>query len=199
MTYKYRPQTKSDLLSCIANEIYIQGDAADLNCIDTSCITDMSNIFQNSQFNGDISKWNASNVTDMGCMFHNSKFNGDISGWNTGKVMDMLSTFSNSRFNGDISIWDVGQVIDMEKMFGLSLFNGDISCRDVSNVVDMVDIFENSYFIQNIWGWNLKSINSDSLDYINGWRQRHLHIYERVFLNAEIPIPVTQSSQKMKI
>ena len=42
----------------------------------------MSYMFNNSQFNGDISKWDTSNVTNMSWMFHGSKFNGNISNWN---------------------------------------------------------------------------------------------------------------------
>jgi surface protein len=38
-------------------------------------------MFNGSQFNGDISKWNVSSVTMMYRMFRNSKFNGDISQW----------------------------------------------------------------------------------------------------------------------
>jgi surface protein len=41
----------------------------------------MINMFDNSQFNGDISSWDVSNVTDMGGMFGDSKFDGDISKW----------------------------------------------------------------------------------------------------------------------
>lgn len=36
--------------------------SADLNFIDTSLIKDMSRLFKNSEFNGDISKWDVSNV-----------------------------------------------------------------------------------------------------------------------------------------
>jgi surface protein len=39
----------------------------------------MSELFDKSEFTGDISKWDVSNVTDMGNMFRYSKFNGDIS------------------------------------------------------------------------------------------------------------------------
>ena len=65
----------------------------------------MSGIFFNSQFNGDILKWNVSNVTDMRSMFANSQFNGDIARWNVSNVTDMSGIFFNSQFNGDISNW----------------------------------------------------------------------------------------------
>jgi len=41
----------------------------------------MYSMFNNSKFNGDISKWDVSKVTNMDSMFSGSKFNGDISQW----------------------------------------------------------------------------------------------------------------------
>ncbi len=84
MEYKYTPKTKEELISAIEKEIDLQGDDADLNCIDTSAITDMSNLFGLRYgfccFEGDVSKWNVSKVTDMsGMFFENQYFNGDIS------------------------------------------------------------------------------------------------------------------------
>jgi surface protein len=46
----------------------------------------MFGMFQNSEFNGDISKWNVSNVTTMFRMFYRSRFNGDISKWDVSNV-----------------------------------------------------------------------------------------------------------------
>ena len=39
----------------------------------------MGYMFTESEFNGDISKWDVSNVYDMSGMFAESKFNSDIS------------------------------------------------------------------------------------------------------------------------
>jgi len=57
-----------------------------LNWIDTSSIKDMSILFKDAEFDGDISEWDVSNVINMESMFENSSFNQDISNWNVDNV-----------------------------------------------------------------------------------------------------------------
>ena len=97
--------------------IKVLGDECNLNFIDTELITYMRSMFDNSEFNGDISSWNVENVTNMRYMFHNSKLNGDISGWDVGNVTNMGFMFYYSKFNGDISSWNVENVANMRYMF----------------------------------------------------------------------------------
>ena len=87
-----------------------QGVNADLHHIDITAITDLSHLFFNTVFNGDISCWDTSRVTNMEKMFADSSFNGDISRWDTSQVESMNSMFRDSKFNGDISQWDVRNV-----------------------------------------------------------------------------------------
>jgi surface protein len=47
----------------------------------------MEYMFTDSEFNGDISKWNISNVTDMTAMFEGSEFNRDLSSWNVDSIL----------------------------------------------------------------------------------------------------------------
>lgn len=115
-----QPKTKEELIKIIqkTRENSLKGDEVDLNFIDTSLITDISDLFfYLPNFNGDISKWDVSNVTNMNFMFYGSKFNKDISKWDVSSVTEMKYMFSNSEFNGDISKWNVSNVIDMKDMF----------------------------------------------------------------------------------
>lgn len=79
-----------DLKSYIAWAVTCHGPSVDLNHIDVSAIRDMSLLFSNSPFNGNISDWNVSNVQTFARMFKNSQFNGDISNWTIGRADNML-------------------------------------------------------------------------------------------------------------
>ena len=74
-----QPKNKVELMKIIKDTIKEQGNNCDLNFIDTSLIKDMSYLFYNTKFNGDISQWDVSNVKDMDHMLGGTPFNGDIS------------------------------------------------------------------------------------------------------------------------
>jgi len=81
---------------------------------DTEDVTDMSYMFYNTIFSGDISNWDTKNVTNMYSMFRGSQFNKNISSWNTGSVTRMGRMFDgNTVFNYDLSGWCVGSVSDV--------------------------------------------------------------------------------------
>ena len=133
--YNYHPKTYKELKELVDKLIEERGDDADLNDIDTSEITDMSYMFNGSNFDGDISEWDVSNVKYMSYMLSNSSFTGE---------------------NGDISNWDVSNVEDMDYMFYYSEFNGDISNWDVKKVKTMKDIFNLSPLEKNTPKWYAK-------------------------------------------
>ena len=120
---EYHPKTKDELkkniIECIKNDKY------DLNCIDTSKITDMSYLFGSlnnvpiQSINFDVSEWDVSNVEYMQHMFSYCKnFNGDLSKWNVSNVDNMSNMFFNcKKFDCDLSNWNISNVKFMERMF----------------------------------------------------------------------------------
>ena len=95
--YDYHPKSKKELQDLLKQLIKERGNEGDFNDIDTSEITDMSELFKGmDKFNGDISKWDVSNVTDMSFMFYDCEsFNQDISKWDVSNVIDMQGMFYN--------------------------------------------------------------------------------------------------------
>ena len=122
--YKYFPETKEELKDIIKQRIESEGKEVDLNDIDTSKITDMSDLFRgldlNFDFNGDISNWDVSNVISMEAMFYGCKlFNQDISNWDVSNVTNMSWMFAGCQsFNQDISRWNISGVKNFNNIFG---------------------------------------------------------------------------------
>ena len=96
---------KYQLKDLIKEAINKYGNNVDLNYIDTSQITDMSWLFFNSSFDGDISRWDVSNVKYMNSMFECSEFNKQIDQWNISNVVNMHNIFKDSKFDQDLYKW----------------------------------------------------------------------------------------------
>ena len=157
-------EAKEDLKAYIEDYCEKHGWDSDLNHIDVSRITDMSMLFEHTEFTGDISRWDVSNVKDTSGMFAYTNFSGDLSEWNTGNVRNMSGMFYDSDFKGDLSKWNTGNVTDMSGMFCESLFNGDIRYWNVDNVIDMSDMFAHSSFKQDVGKWSLHpSVNNHNM------------------------------------
>lgn len=82
----YINATDDDIRSIVEREIKHYGIHANLNHILVDDITDMTSLFTDLDFDGDISQWNVGKVTDMSYVFERSTFNGDISDWNVRNV-----------------------------------------------------------------------------------------------------------------
>ena len=137
------PKNKVELRKII--EFYSENyPECTLNWLDVSQITDMSHLFDNTKYNGDISKWDTSNVTDMTYMFYEAhNFNQPIGDWDVSNVTDMSYMFCGAiKFNQPIGGWDTSNVIKMNYMFSNAfVFNKNISTWNVSRVTDMSYMF----------------------------------------------------------
>jgi len=154
----------------VKDELDKLGHDADLNHIDVSEVTTLSDLFscldsdylgsKYKDLNPDISKWNVANVTHMmGTFYKCENFNSDLSKWDTGKVRFFNEVFSNCyKFNSDISGWDVSSALSMAYMFfDCKNFNQPLCDWDVSNTTNMESMFSNcESFLQDLSGWKLK-------------------------------------------
>ena len=139
---KYHPETYREL------SILINDPKVNLGEIDTSKITDMSNLFafkyrERTDFSG-IEKWDMSNVEKMSYMFAGCQsFNQDISNWNVSSVKNMEFMFQCcDNFNQPLNDWNVGNVEDMYGMFCICTnFNQPLNNWDVGNVYCLNEMF----------------------------------------------------------
>ena len=132
------PRNNKELRDIILTTIDKEGPECDLNFIDVHKVDNMNELFMNTKFNGDISKWDVSNVFCMINMFANCPFNGDISKWDTRNLEEAQRMFKGSKFNGDISKWNV---------FNLE-FLGEMFCNDKK-------------FRGNLNKWNIRSLQGE--------------------------------------
>ena len=110
------PENKMQLYEIIKDRTtgMREGDTIDLNDIDVSNITDMSNLFNQEKllhYNYDVSKWDVSKVKNMSWMFAKLKyFNCDISNWDVSNVEEMSYMFFKcASFDQDLSGWCVSK------------------------------------------------------------------------------------------
>lgn len=158
----YFPENKEELIKIIKNLIEENkgNNIVDLNCINTSNITDMSCLFELEDIiNIDISEWDVSNVTTMYNMFSGCKklvSVGNLGNWNVEQVQNMHAMFyycEKLKSIGDISLWNVERVENVWAMFSncnnLNLI-GDLSNWNIHNVSDMSFMFYKCTSLTNI-------------------------------------------------
>ena len=164
---KYCPKTKEELVENI-KELIGKG-VTNLNCIDTSKITDMSYLFERelSKINNiNISKWDVSNVENMHSMFiYCENFEGKgLENWDVSNVKDMGHMFDDcKKFDCDLSGWNVSNVTNMTDMFAnCESFKGKgLENWNVNNVTDMYRMFFNcKNFNCNLSKWNVSNVDN---------------------------------------
>ena len=132
---------------------------------DLTGVTDMSNMFNSSFFNGNISKWDVSSVTDMSWMFAISDFDQPLNDWDVSSVTNMSNMFQNAAsFNQPLTSWNVSQVTDMSKMFANTfVFNQPLNDWNVASVTDMSNMFAGALvFNQPLTNWDVTSVTDMS-------------------------------------
>ncbi|SUW00312.1 BspA family leucine-rich repeat surface protein [Brachyspira pilosicoli] len=167
---KYKPKTKQEL------EKLVYTDGIKLYDVDTSLITDMSELFYKSSrkdFEG-IEDWDVSNVEDMSYMFaymsydsfesrSKAKFNRNLNNWNVSKVKHMSFMFYYCQdFNQPLDKWDVSNVEDMFRMFdNCKKFNQPLNSWNVSNVTNMSGMFQVAEsFNQPLDKWDVSNVTT---------------------------------------
>ena len=117
---------------------------------------------------GHISSWDTSQVTDMKQLFQNSIFNDDISAWDTSAVTSMFATFGSAeQFDQPLNDWNVSGVTSMVGMFAnAESFNQPLDSWDVSQVASLDSMFYYAYALDQDLSWCIDAsvvFNSDSL------------------------------------
>ncbi|MEI0595116.1 BspA family leucine-rich repeat surface protein [Brachyspira pilosicoli] len=180
---KYKPKTKQEL------EKLVYTDGIKLYDVDTSLITDMSELFYKSSrkdFEG-IEDWDVSNVEDMSYMFaymsydsfesrSKAKFNRNLNNWNVSKVKHMSFMFYYCQdFNQPLDKWDVSNVEDMFRMFdNCKKFNQPLNNWNVSNVTNMSGMFQVAgSFNQPLDKWDVSNVTTmrAMFNYAKGFNQ----------------------------
>ena len=109
------------------------GNKGNFNWINTSKITDMSELFEeNIKFNGHIELWDVSNVNDFSRMFNEARaFNQPIGDWDVSSATNMEAMFMAAKsFNQPIDNWNVQNVTNFNGMFMFA----DAYCQSLYNL-----------------------------------------------------------------
>ena len=159
-------RAREDLIKAVQNQPITGNPTAtddnlrNINEWDVSHVTDMSGLFEGSQFNHPIHNWDVRNVTDMSEMFDGSQFNHPLNNWDVRNVTNMDSMFMDSQFNHPINDWDVRNVTNMCDMFHETPFNHPLHNWNVRNVEYMARMFLGTPFNHPLGGWNVRNVRN---------------------------------------
>ena len=169
--YKYHPQTKEELISNI--DELLDKEISDFNCINTSNIIDMSDLFVEinkiKKINFNVSNWDVSNVENMSNIFsYCFAFDCDLSKWNVSNVTNTSCMFyycHNFKAKG-LENWNVSKVTHFEYMFSYcdNITDIDLSKWNVSNGMYFNLMF---YKCENFKGNGLEKWSLDNAEYMS--------------------------------
>ena len=144
-----------------------QCECYDLSNLDVSKIDNLSYVFRDSYYNGDLSKWDLSNVLTIESLFEYSIFNNDsISNWDVSNVKNMSGLFYCCPFNQNLSNWDVSKVNNMDRMFSYSNFDKDLSSWNLNPFLSCNYMFNKNSSFENKYNSG-KEFSLFSKDIIN--------------------------------
>lgn len=143
--YKYYPKDKDELMKII-KDLVIHKHEMNLNCINISEITDMSDIFRDfSDYRNvdlsqlDISQWDVSHVTDFSRMFANcgKQLKLDLSNWDVknGQKFSFMFWNCDSMDESDINTWTINPTAITTLMF-----DKDFDITDGIKIYDRDDL-----------------------------------------------------------
>lgn len=172
--YVEYPKDKKELVDILRKRLEDQSNASEknpinLNDIDISNITDLSNVFWRvSHLHPkyiDISHWDVSNVLDFSNMFNECSTLhsiGDISGWNVSSGQDFYNMFNGCKMLkniGDLSDWKMGSAINIKSMFE--------NCKRLTDIGDV-----GQWVVSNVRNFNFMFKGCEKLKPIdlNNWK-----------------------------
>lgn len=181
--------------------------------LDTSKVTDMSNMLDSSNINIDcIKDWDTSNATNMTYMFNGcSSLNSldSIENWNVSKVTNMRYMFDGCSYltSVDLTSWDTSKVANMGNMFdGTNLETlSAIDCSGISgtdnNGAGMFG-YSGLSTLKNFGGWIglKKSVTNYGINKCsNLTRESCINILNGLFNFTENQLTPSSSEGKLKV
>ena len=118
----------------------------------------LKNRVQAIQKYGEIETWDTKNVTDMSELFERSNFNENISDWDTSSVANMqMMFFEATSFNKPLN-WDTSSVTNMSYMFyNATSFDKPLNF-DTSSVTNMSRMFREATSFNKPLNWDTSSV-----------------------------------------
>lgn len=191
--------TNENIKDLVNESIKNYGTGVDLNFIDTSKVTNMNSLFDQTDFEGDISYWNVSNVTNMNYMFYQCEnFNCNLSNWepkNLERAEGMFEGCINFIGTG-LDNWELPKLKYANFMFAnCENFNQDLSKWDPIKLKNALKMF---YNCEKLKGTGLEHWTTSSLEdmgsmfdgclslYVDlsNWDVTNVKYYDDYFLDA---------------